>query len=146
MSRYFYHELHKEWERYNDMLSILKELYSEGKYTKSELTKYIEKARETYMPRIRELNRAYDKYLSEPHWRLPFGYPEDCYDSRAIFYELPYVVEDKEEFIEENWEHWYNPWEDGRDCTGVWFTSYIKLFPIPKANKTIVYHVQNCDV
>lgn len=61
-------------------------------------------------------------------------------------YDWEFTEEEVKEYIEENWEHWYNPWGDGRDCTGVWFTSHISVFPIKGMNKTIVYHFQNCDV
>lgn len=50
------------------------------------------------------------------------------------------------EYKEDEWWHWYNPWDDGRDCTGVWFTNYICVFPIPELHRTIVYHSQSCDV
>ena len=35
-------------------------------------------------------------------------------------------------------------WDDGRDCTGVWFTSRICIFDVP--NGTWVYHFKSCDV
>lgn len=96
---------------------------------------------------IRKLNQWADKYKPAPedNWRC--RYPDDGYgDTRYVKYKLPYILspEEKEEFIKEQWCHWYNPWNDGRDCTGVWFTSYIKL--IDAGNETIVIHVQNCDV
>ena len=52
--------------------------------------------------------------------------------------------EEKKEYIDEMWEHWYNPWNDGRDCTGVWFTRRIAIFDVP--NGTWVYHFRACDV
>lgn len=60
-------------------------------------------------------------------------------------YNTVFTKEEIKEFIEKEWCHWYNPYKDGRDCTGTWFTSFIYVFPLPKVGKTIVYHFQNCD-
>lgn len=78
------------------------------------------------------------------------------YDSRwckTVFTTLPeewYDDMSREEAIkaykEDVWWHWYNPYNDGRDCTGVWFTSFIYVCPIPALGRTIVYHMQDCDV
>lgn len=102
--------------------------------------------------RIRNYQHEYARRLEEDvNWR----YAE--YDSRwcKIVYEsLPEEWYDikmtREEAIkaykEDEWWHRHNPYNDGRDCTGVWFTFFIKVFPIPELNKTIVYHYQSCDV
>lgn len=93
----------------------------------------------------RRLNRLDDKYKAEPDWR-PCG--ESFDDGMYCMYELPGVLteEEQEEYCNENWCHWYNPYEDGRDCTGVWFTTSLRCIPIPEANKTIVIHKKNCDI
>lgn len=82
-----------------------------------------------------------------PQWRTLYGKPDE-YDRRFCKYVIPRAMTPKEieKYIEDTWEHWYNPYDDGRDCTGVWFTSGISCFPIPACNKTIIYHWQNCDV
>ena len=95
---------------------------------------------------IRNTLRAKEKYDREyPYkWRVY----KDYWDSRycKIVYDEVFTEEEVKEYIEEEQQHWYNPWDDGRDCTGVWFTSGIYVFPIPAIGKTIVYHMQNCDV
>ena len=146
MSFYYYHEWHQQWKMFGDAVSIANELLAEGLITEKKRKEYIKNVKNAYMPRIRELNKEYDRYLEEAEWRIPFGYSEDSWDSRAMLYREDYVVTDKEKYIEDTWQHWYNPYNDGRDCTGVWFTSYISVFPLPKLGKTIVYHVQNMDV
>lgn len=72
----------------------------------------------------------------------------DEWDSRycRIEYEGVPTEEEIKEYIEDEWWHWYNPYGDGRDCTGVWFTTHIYVFPIPALDKTIVYHFQAMDV
>lgn len=96
---------------------------------------------------IRKRNKWLDESIKNKNdgWRV--RYPDDgYYDSRYVKYKLPFIMseEEKKEFIEDEWCHWYNPYNDGRDCTGVWFTNRIKL--IDCGNETIVIHVQNCDV
>lgn len=70
----------------------------------------------------------------------------DDYCSRYRFYQVDCVVEDVQEFIEDNKTPWYNPWDDGRDCTGVWFTTHMHVVPIPGAGTTLVIEHQNVDV
>lgn len=95
---------------------------------------------------IRNLLRARNRCEEETiyKWQSYCGH----WDSRycRIEYEGIPTEEEIKEYIEEEWQHWYNPYNDGRDCTGVWFTSFIYVFPIPALNKTIVYHMQNMDV
>lgn len=95
---------------------------------------------------IRNYHRAKARYDAEEiyKWKSYRG----NWDSRycRIEYEGIPTEEEIKEYIDEEWEHWYNPYDDGRDCTGVWFTSFIEVFPIPACNKTVVYHIQNMDV
>lgn len=66
--------------------------------------------------------------------------------SRYRFYQVDYVVEDVQEFIKDNETPWYNPYEDGRDCTGVWFTTHMRVVPIPGTGTTLVIEHQSVDV
>jgi len=95
----------------------------------------VKRIRDTY--KIMEEHRNAWDVMSPEDWDR--RYKKEVYD-------WVFTDEDKEGHKEENWEHFYNPYNDGRDCTGVWFTSYISIFPLPKAGKTIVYHFQSCDV
>lgn len=78
------------------------------------------------------------------NWKSYKGYWDSRY-CRIEYEGIPNEAEIKE-YIDEEWERWYNPYGDGRDCTGVWFTTSIHVFPLPKVNKTVVYHIQDCDV
>lgn len=85
-----------------------------------------------------------DEYSADyPTWR---AYNADDYDRRYCVYIIEGHMNDaeKEAYKESNWVHWYNPYDDGRDCTGIWFTSYIKL--VDCGSNTAVIHWQNCDV
>lgn len=95
---------------------------------------------------IRFWRKLKEKRDREPKWRC--HYNDDGYDRRfrKEVFDGVWNKEDCDEYRKENWEEWYNPWEDGRDCTGVWFTTRIAIFPIKATNKTIVYHFQSCDV
>ena len=95
---------------------------------------------------IRNVYRERARYDAEEvyKWKSYRG----NWDSRycRIEYEGIFTEEEIKEYVDEEWQHWYNPYGDGRDCTGVWFTSFIYVFPIPACNKTVVYHIQNMDV
>lgn len=60
------------------------------------------------------------------------------------FYNEPFTEEEKREFIEENWQHIYSPY----DCTGQWFTRYIVICNVNTSfgAKSVVYHVLGLDV
>ena len=95
---------------------------------------------------IRNTYKLEEQRANEPHWE---SYnTESGWDSRHKWevYDFIFTEEDEKEYREEEWWHWYNPYGDGRDCTGVWFTNYISIFRIPEQNKTIVYHSQSMDV
>lgn len=83
--------------------------------------------------RLKEKNR--DKWDWHGDW-----------DSRWGKVVIPFEMtkEEEEEFRENNTVRWHNPYDDGRDCTGVWFTNYISFFRVN--GKTIIYHFMSCDV
>ena len=93
---------------------------------------------------IRNTYRLEKEYANRPHWKTR----SDGWDSRYMREEFDdvWTEEDIKEYKEEEWCHWYNPYGDGRDCTGVWFTTSIFVFPLSQCGKTIVYHFQACDV
>lgn len=95
---------------------------------------------------IRNTHRERERWEKEEEykWKSYRDYWDEMY-CRIEYDGIP-TEEEIKEYIEEEWCHWYNPYEDGRDCTGVWFTSSIRVFPIPALNKTIVYHFKSCDV
>lgn len=93
----------------------------------------------------RELRQNLVKYPRHDPWNYV---GPDYYDRRYAkeVYDHVFTPEEEKEYVTDNWCNWYNPYNDGRDCTGVWFTSYIYVFPMKAIGKTIVYHFQSCDV
>lgn len=87
---------------------------------------------------------AHDSLLDEEGWR----YPNDgWYDSRYKKIKVPFLMteEEQQEYKDEEWERWYNPWGDGRDCTGVWFTRGIDFIKTGE-NSMVIIHWQGCDI
>lgn len=135
--------LRKDWAMLNDLNKELEKL-TEQKVVMEHIIKSLKVTiRNTLREKARHQEEAvkwhYSDYDSRwckfVHNELPEEWYDDMTREEAIA-----------EYIEDEWQHWYNPYNDGRDCTGVWFTSFIKVFPIPAEHKTIVYHWQSCDV
>lgn len=88
---------------------------------------------------LRNLHREREHY-ARPRWHYT------DYDRRwsktTVDYEM--TPSERSDYVTDNWEHWYNPYEDGRDCTGVWFTTSIRIKVIN--GKTFIYHFQDCDI
>lgn len=130
--------------RMRDEYMYIKKMEEEVERKKKEilvLEALIRSSKEAIRNTLKETERYKTQY---PQWRTY----RDNWDSRYMReeYEGVFTPEECKDYTEANWEHWYNPWNDGRDCTGVWFTTHIDVFPLPKCNKTIVYHFQACDV
>lgn len=90
---------------------------------------------------IRNYNREKERCKkNHPDWHYT------DYDRRYCKEVLDHELTEDEwaEYQYDNWQHWYNPYDDGRDCTGVWFHTRMKRFILP--GKTIIYHFQGCDV
>lgn len=87
-----------------------------------------------------------EQYRAEEYNRSEFNWHYNDYDSRwgKVVYEGEWGDEEIAEYIDDEWVHYYNPYDDGRDCTGVWFTSWIKVFTVD--GKTIIYQLQSCDL
>lgn len=70
-------------------------------------------------------------------------YREDYNDIiRKYVYDRVFDDEDIREYHEDYEVHNCTPY----DCSGIWITSWISIFPLPMANKTIVYHCKTLDV
>ena len=143
----YYNELR---QKYEDMMWVAKTMRDLGA-TKQQIN-------ECLRDRKREVRSARDYGHDDPLETVVWKYGsigldnkrhmEDFDDScsRYRFYRVDCVVEDIQEFIDENETPWYNPWGDGRDCTGVWFTTHMHVVPIPGAGITVVIEHQNVDV
>lgn len=99
---------------------------------------------------LKEGIRNYHRYKAKRNEEEVYKWKtyRDNWDSVycRIEYEGIPTQEEINQYIEDEWQHWYNPYGDGRDCTGVMFTTRICVFPIPACNKTVVYHFQTMDV
>jgi len=131
------------------VLHRLTESYKEMGITKEVMLALAKPIKERIRNTIHEQLRS----VEEGHVEWHYNIYDDQRWCKFIYDQLPEEWQDdmtREEAIEEykkwEWHHWYNPWDDGRDCTGVWFTNWIAVFPIPELHKTIVYHSQSCDV
>lgn len=89
---------------------------------------------------LRKRNRA--KEAADDGWRWIYT----DYDASIGKLVIDRVLSDEEwdELREHTWVNWYNPYDDGRDCTGIWFTAWMRRFTV--AGKTIIYHRMACDV
>ena len=123
-----------------EIVCCIRETYKENGKTKREA----DEAVKHIIKRIRNTRKVYEERDNDS-WDCMRAEDWDRRYKKEV-YDWVFTEEDKKEYKEENWERWYNPYNDGRDCTGVWFTSYISIFPLPKVGKTIVYDFQCCDV
>lgn len=89
---------------------------------------------------LRNLYRLKEK--NRDGWEYHFNEIDRCCGKKIYDYEMS--SQEIDDYIKSHWIKWYNPYNDGRDCTGVWFTRSIRCFPVN--GKTIVYHFQNCDI
>lgn len=100
---------------------------------------------------------SYKRLVSDIRWyykqdnlqdKYRADYPEykyTDYDRRFCYFLVPRMTDDERaDYIKENWTHWYNPYDDGRDCTGVWFTTSLRVVPCG-TNDCVIEH-QSCDV
>lgn len=96
--------------------------------------------------RIRNTLKEQGRTRTENEYDWHYNYYCDSRWCKIVYDGLPDDETEVEEYKRDTWWHWYNPYNDGIDCTGVWFTRSIYVFPLTKLNKTIVYHFQDCDV
>lgn len=92
-----------------------------------------------------------DTYNGYPlNWRMyrPFAHDDsdNSYDRITEICELPFKAskEQKEELKQMLWVHFHDPYCDGRDCTGVWFTGYIGVYTT--TDKTVIINCKHRDV
>ncbi len=133
---------------------IALELIHEGKKDSLNVTldELLEKCKQNYDIEVKRLERFKDraeKYKNHPlNWKLfrPYDTDYNDFDTATFKCEIPERLSDEEckDLKEELWEYFYNPHDDGRDCSGVWFTSWIKVLRC--SNKTVIYHRKSCDV
>lgn len=85
---------------------------------------------------------SFDPFEETYHYRDEYG---DSYYIRE-FFEYPFTEEDKEEFIEDQWRRICSPY----DCTGLSFTTSIRIFNFKEPNsfgaRSVVYHFLSRDV
>lgn len=83
-----------------------------------------------------------DPFEETYHYRDEYG--ESFYSKE--FFKYPFTEEDKEEFIKDQWQYIYSPY----DCTGLRFTKYIRIFNFKEPNsfgaRSVVYHFMGLDV
>lgn len=83
-----------------------------------------------------------DPFSETYHYRDEYG--ESFYIKE--FFKYPFTEKDKEEFIEDQWQHIYSPY----DCTAMRFTKSIRIFNFKEPNsfgaRSVVYHFMGLDV
>lgn len=83
-----------------------------------------------------------DPFAETYHYKDEYG---DYFYTKE-FFECPFTEEDKEEFIKEQWQHIYSPY----DCTGLNCTKSIRIFNLKEPNsfgaRSVVYHFMAKDV
>ena len=124
----------KECERYTESF---KKRVREAK-DKKECERYTE----SFKKRVREALKEEDRRLEEEDlWNYnDEGHRRWC---KTVF-EGIYSDEVMERYRLQEW--WHFRYLDGRDCTGQWFTTDIKVFKIKELDRTIVYHIQHRDI
>lgn len=107
----------------------------------------LEKKLNIVKPFKKEIRQCMKPLNTEPfeetyHYRDEYG--ESFYIKE--FFKYHFTEEDKEEFIEDQWQHIYNPY----DCTGLRFTKSIRIFNFKEPNgfgaRSVVYHFMGLDV
>ena len=83
-----------------------------------------------------------DPFKETYHYKDEYG--ESFYIKE--FFDMPFTEEEKEEFIENQWRHIYSPY----DCTGLTFSTSIRIFNFKEPNsfgaRAVVYHFLGLDV
>ena len=82
------------------------------------------------------------------NWELFRPYDQDFNDFDRVTAKcvIPIRLSDEEVkgLKEDLYEPFVDPYCDGRDCTGAWFTGYIKVLRC--ADRTYIIHCKHCDV
>ncbi len=86
-------------------------------------------------------NAGLDFKMYRPYDPDDNGY--DCVTYKAVI-DHRITDQEKRELEDELWIHFYDPYCDGRDCTGAPFTSWIRFFCC--TDRTIVIHRISYDV
>lgn len=129
------------------------ELVSEGKKDalKVPIDELLAKCKKSYMESViynKKFKLKPDTYKGHPlNWEI--YRPTDEYNNSCDSFTEKCVIpeklneEEKKELYEQIYERFYDPYCDGRDCTGVWFTGWIKI--LTTTEKTFIYHHKVCD-
>ncbi len=130
------------------------ELIHEGrrdalKLTVEEILAKCRKNYETELGYYRRPESHHETYKGHPLiWEMYRPYKEEFnwIDIKTLRCVVPVKLTDEEceEIREGLWQHWYNPYDDGRDCTGVWFTSSISFYRC--TDRTIIQHTLHKDI
>lgn len=88
----------------------------------------------------------YNVYEEDSMWEMAIVGKDGGYDGYTVKTFVPMHMSEAEweTFRNYFWRGWYNPYDDGRDCTGVKFTVWMDRYEVP--NGTWVYHRIGIDV
>ena len=129
----------KEGMRYDfSVIHMIEEYFRKEGKDKKEGERYTE----YFKKRVREALKEEDRRLEEEDlWN--YNDEGDRRWCKTVF-EGIYSDEVMERYRLQEW--WHFRYLDGRDCTGQWFTTDIKVFKIKELDRTIVYHIQHKDI
>ncbi len=129
------------------------ELIKEGNEDalKKSLSEILEKCKQNRASDIeyyKNFQRSYDTYKGYTLKWETFMPREECYNSFDVTTEkcvLPFKAteEDKKALYELIYTPFRDPYCDGRDCTGAWFTRWLNIYTA--GDKTFIYHKMDCD-
>ena len=129
----------REGMRYDfNCIHMIEEYFRKEGKDKKEGERYTE----SFKKRVREALKEEDRRLEEEDlWN--YNDEGDRRWCKTVF-EGIYSDEVMERYRLQEW--WHFRYLDGRDCTGQWFTTDIKVFKIKELDRTIVYHIQHKDI
>lgn len=129
----------REGMRYDfNCIHMIEEYFRKEGKDKKECERYTE----SFKKRVREALKEEDRRLEEEDlWN--YNDEGDRRWCKTVF-EGIYSDEVMERYRLQEW--WHFRYLDGRDCTGQWFTTDIKVFKIKELDRTIVYHIQHKDI
>ena len=129
----------REGMRYDfNCIHMIEEYFRKEGKDKKERERYTE----SFKKRVREALKEEDRRLEEEDlWN--YNDEGDRRWCKTVF-EGIYSDEVMERYRLQEW--WHFRYLDGRDCTGQWFTTDIKVFKIKELDRTIVYHIQHRDI
>ena len=97
---------------------------------------------------VEHLKREIRKIIARSNDKYPEEVRHYSSDGESYYYKVwfdyPFTEEDKQEYIEDNWQHINLPWSS----TGQWFTRNIVVCNVngSKNGRAVVYHFMGLDV